>query len=495
MALGARRRELVGQLLSESTLLALAGGGLGFVIALYAPRWLATFQSPIPVPITLEMGLDWRVLLFALILSLGTGLLLGIAPALSASRSALTAGISGSAPRTLGRKRRFRPRDGLIVLQVAVSTLLLAGGGLFLRAMLAAQQTDPGFDTAVVAVANLDANLAGYQDEDSGRRFWEQYAQRLEIAAGARSVALTSRIPFGILGHTQLGVSLPETRGEEGLPQLKVEMSIVSPDYWHTLGIPVLGGRPFRSQDDASAPSVAVVSVAMARELWGEASAIGRSLEVHGQGIVEVVGVVADVKMRRLREAPRPLLYLPFGQHYEPWMALAVRTDDPASMKETLRRELEILDPKAPLFENKTMEEHLGLTLFPARVASSLLLATGFVALLLASCGLYGVIAFAIVRRTREVGIRAALGASRSRLIAMVVGEALRLVGAGLAVGLVMTGLASRPLRSLLFGLSPADPATFLAVVLILGTVTTLASYLPARRAARVDIVAALKAD
>lgn len=494
-ALGARRRELVGQLLAESVLLAIVGGALGSLLAYSAPFWLSRLREPLPVPVTLELGLDWRVFLFALGLSLLTGVLLGLAPALKASRSATASAIRGEAPKRLGRRRRFRSRDALIVLQVAVSTVLLAGGGLFLKAMLAAQHTDPGFDTREVVAANLDATLAGYRDEDSGRRFWERTLERMEHIPEARSVALTSRVPFGILGKAQAGVSTLEERRGGGGPGRAAELSVVTPGYWETLGIPLLSGRSFEGRDDASAPQVAVISETLASSVWGEASAVGRSLEVEGRGLVEVVGVVADVKLRRLSEEPRPHVYLPFGQHYEPWMAVTVRTADTASMKETLRRELEIVDPKAAFFENKTLEEYLGLVLLPARAASSLLLATGIVALLLASCGLYGIIAFAIVQRTREVGIRAALGATRGRLVGMVVGEALKLVGAGLAIGLVLASLASRPLRSLLYGLSPADPATFATVALVLAAVTTIAALLPARRAARVDVVAALKGD
>jgi predicted permease len=493
-ALGARRRELIGQLLMESMMLALVGGALGSLIAVSAPRWLESFQGPIPVPITLDMHLDWRVLAFALVLTLGTGLLLGIAPALSSSRSGLRSKINGAPPRLFGRRLRVRPRDTLIVLQVAVSTLLLVGGGLFLRSLLLAQNTDPGFQVAGVAVASFDVAQGGFHTEESGRRFIERYVDQLESTPSVEAIAVTDRVPFGLMAGRRVGVS-QHALGAGERPEQEVELSIVSSSYWGVLDIPLLRGRLFRTSDDEGAAQVGVVSEAMAQAVWGHREVVGESLEVMDKGRVEIIGVVADTKLRRLNEEPPSHLYLSMAQHYEPAVALLVKSPSPGAMKETLRRELEILDPRVPLFENKTLEEFLGARLYPARLAGSLLIAAGFLALLLASCGLYGVIAFAIVQRTREVGIRTALGATRAQLVAMVVGEAFRLVALGLLAGLALATLVTRPLRSLLYGLSPFDPSTFAVVALVLGAVTAVACWLSARKAAGVDVVAALKAD
>jgi len=493
-ALGARRRELMGQLLMESMMLAVLGGGLGSLIAMSAPRWLASFQGPIPVPITLDMHLDWRVLIFALVLTLGTGLLLGIAPAVSFSRAGLRSAITGAAPRFFGRRLRVKPRDTLIVLQVAVSTLLLVGGGLFLRSLLLSQNTDPGFQVSGIAVGSFDVAQGGMRDEESGRRFIDRYVDRIAADPSTEEVAVTGRVPFGLMGGRRVGIS-QQALGPEDRPEQEVELSIVSSSYWRVLEIPLVRGRLFRSSDDEGAAQVAVVSQTMAQAVWGQQEAVGQSIEVMGKGRVEIVGVVADTKLRRLNEDPPSHLYLSLAQHFEPTASLLVKTRSLGAMKELLRRELEILNPRVPLFENKTLEEFLGARLYPARVAGSLLVSAGFLALLLASCGLYGVIAFAIVQRTREVGIRAALGATRGRLVAMVVGEAFRLVALGLFAGLALATLATRPLRSLLYGLSPFDPSTFGLVALILGTVTAVACWLPARKAAGVDVVAALKAD
>ncbi|MCH9648200.1 MAG: ABC transporter permease [Deltaproteobacteria bacterium] len=495
LALGARRGQLVRQLLVESTLLAAGGGLVGLAIALLLPKWLVATELPLPIQLSFDFHLDWRVLSFAILLSLATGLLFGIMPALSASRAAFSKAMGGSPAWRFGQSSRFNLRDALIVVQVAVSTLLLAGGALFLHSLLQSQNADPGFETEKLALATFDAEQAGYRDEESARHLWNRYRQQVETTAGPGTVALTSRVPLGFLGSQQIGISshgdlLPGER-----PERQVELSIVSPNYWQVMDIPLLRGRGLRETDVPAAPRVAVVSQTMAQELWGPSPAIGRRLGVEGRGLVEVVGVVADTKIRRLSETARPLLYLPFEQNFEPWMNLVVATDRPAAMKETLRQELASLNPKAALLENKTMTEHLGLVLYPAKVAGAMLMATGLLALLLASFGLYGMIALAIARRTREVGIRAALGASRPRLIRMVVGEALRVVAIGLVFGLVLATLALQPLRGLLYGISPFDPISFAAVALVLGLVTLVASYLPARRTARIDVVSALKSD
>ncbi len=494
MALGAERRQLIGQLLIESTLVAGAGGLMGLAIALFLPRWLIAADLPIPIQLSLNPRLDLRVLTFTLLLSLFAGLLFGLAPALAASRSTFSETMSGARPWRLG-SRRWSLRDGLIVIQVTVSTLLLAAGGLFLHSLLRGQAADPGFETQSAVLASLDLEQAGYRDEASARRFLRRYQERVEAVAGAETVAITSWVPMGYLGSQRAGVSTSGTVLPEERPEAEVQLGIVSSTYWQVMEIPILRGRGFSDSDDAGAPAVAVVSQTMAKDLWGTTPALGQRLGIRGRGWVDIVGVAADTKIRRLSEEPRPLLYLPYEQHFEHRMMMVVATERPASMKEVLRRELEALDPRASLFETKTMTEHLGLSLYPAKVASSMLVATGLLALVLASFGLYGMIALAIARRTREVGIRAALGASRSRLIGMVVGEALQVVAVGLVLGLTLATLVLQPLRGLLYGISPFDPISFAAVALILGLVTLLASYLPARRTARINVVSALKAD
>ena len=495
LALGAQRRQLVSQLLMESTLLAGAGGLVGLATAFVLPRWLLAADLPIPLQLSFDFRLDGRVLAFALLLSLATGLLFGIAPALAASRAAFSRALGGDRPWSFGGSGRSRLRDGLIVVQVAVSTLLLAAGALFLHSLLKGQSADPGFETENAALANVDASSLGHRDEGSGRRFWRRYQERVEALPGADRVALTSRVPMGFLGSQQIGVSTRGTLEPDERPERTADLSIVSPSYWQVMEIPILQGRSFRREDDAGAPAVAVVSRSLAESLWGAAPAVGQHLALQGRGLVEVVGVAGEAKVRRLTEDPRPLLYLPFEQRFEPWMTMVVATERPAVMKELLRREFEVLAPGASLFENKTMTEHLGFNLFPAKVASTMLVATGFLALALASIGLYGMIALAVARRTREVGIRAALGATRPRLISMVVGEALKVVAVGLVLGLAVATLALQPLKGLLYGISPFDPISFAAVALVLGLVTLIASYLPARRTARIDVVSALKAD
>jgi predicted permease len=494
LAIGASRSQLVRQFLAESVLLALLGGVVGLLLAYWIVNLIMAFEPPLPIPVAFDFGLDERVLGFTLLLSVLTGILFGLAPSLKGSRPNLVPTLKDDAPTMGAIGRRFGLRNLLVVSQVAVSLLLLVGAGLFVRSLANAQRIDPGFETENAAIIATAVDVAGYGGE-AGREFYRQFARRLEALPGVRSVALADKIPVGAAMSTRdiyvEGYELPP-----GQDELEVDYGVVSPEYFETLDVPILRGRGFDRRDSEAAPLVAIVSETMARRFWGSGEVIGRSFRDRGPDgpRVEIVGVARDTKVRTLGEDPRPYLYLPFEQKYQALMYFVVRTaGDPAGMPEMARRELVAVDPDIPLFEAKTMSDHLGLMLFAPRMGAALLSAFALLAVVLASLGLYGVVAYAVSRRTREVGIRVALGANRAQVVRMVVREGMMLVVAGLVSGLALAAVATRPMSNWLYGVGAGDPVTFGVAGALLAGVALLASYVPARRAAKVDPMVALR--
>jgi predicted permease len=489
LAIGAGRARLVRQFLVESLLLAALGGGVGLALAFVLSRAIAAFHPPLPIPITLDLSLDVRVLVFTAGLALLTGTLLGLVPALRVSRPDLLRSLKDDAPAIRAGRRRFGLRHLLVVSQVTASMVLLVGAGLFVRSLGHAQGIDPGFETTDAAILTL--NL-GRKPQAEAEAFLRVYQERLAARPDVRDVALAERVPLGFALHTR-NITIEGYTPPAGDEDLEVDYVTVGPGYFRTLEIPMIRGREFTDRDDASGPPVAVVSEAMARRFWGTIDVVGRRIRI-GDGSVEIVGVARDTKVRTLGEAPRPYLYAPFAQDYDELVAVVVATAaDPAVVLAALQRELRDLAPDVPVFLATTMPQHLGVMLFLPRMGAALLSLFGVLAALLASVGLYGVIAFAVSQRSRELGIRMALGAPAARVVRIMVTEGMALAGVGCAVGLAVSLLATRAIRGSLYGVSPADPVAFGAVVLLLAAVTGLASYVPARRAARVDPVDALK--
>jgi putative ABC transport system permease protein len=492
LAIGASRGRLVRQFLIESLALATAGGAVGLVIAHGLSRAIAAFRPPLPIPIALNLGLDWRVLGFTVLLSLVTGTLFGLVPALRASKPDLMRSLKEDEVTFRAGHRRFGLRNLLVVSQVAVSMLLLVGAGLFVRSLGRAQQVDPGFETTRAAIVTLSL---GRVPEERARALLHQYLEQLAARPGVRSVALANRVPLGFAIRTA-GITVPGYPLPPGTDDIEADYTTVGPGYFKTLGIPLLRGRDFTERDDASAPAVAIVSEAMARTFWGTLDVLGRTVRLEGKpaATLEVVGVARDTKVRTLGERPRPYLYTPFAQHYEDMVAVVAATaGDPTGVLATMRHALKTLDPDMPVFSATTMPQHLGIMLFLPRMGAALLSLFGVLAMLLASIGLYGVIAFAVSRRTRELGIRLALGARTEQVVGMVVREGMVLVATGCGIGLALALVAAQPLRSVLYGVSPTDPIALGVVVALLASVAALASYLPARKAARVTPIEALK--
>jgi putative ABC transport system permease protein len=494
LALGATRRRLVSQLLAESTLLGVFGGAVGLVLAYWTANFITSFQPPVGFPIAVDLTLDGTVLGFTVVLSIATGVIFGLVPSLRASRPDVVSTLKDET-RSLGRaRRRFGLTNVLVVSQVGVSLILLIAAGLFLRGLITAQHVDPGFETTNAAVATV-GNMSGL-GEGGEREFLRQLARRLEAHPDVRAVALADRVPLAASLQTR-GVVVDGYELPPGVDALDTDYTAVTPEFFDVMGIPVFRGRAFTARDTETSPNVAIVSAAMARQIWGTEEVIGRRFRWEAsEVIVEVVGVARDIKVRTLGEAPRRMVYVPFDQAGGNLLfvsAIAATSGDPSAMPEVFRREVKALNSSVPLFEAKTMQQHLGIILFAPRMAAFLLAGFGILALALATIGLYGVVAYSVAQRTREVGIRVALGADRGRVVSMVIREGMTMVGVGVVVGLVLSTLAMRPLAGVLHGVSAADPMTYAGVAIVLTVVALLASYIPARRASRVDPMVALR--
>ena len=494
VAMGASRRRLITQLLTESTLLGALGGLLGLVIAFVTAKAIVSFQPPIAIPIAIDLRLDSTVLGFTVLLSVGTGMLFGLVPALRASRPDLVPTLKDEVLSVGGGRRRLSLRNILVVSQVAVSMVLLIGAGLFVRSLVNAQGVDPGFETRNAALATLDISLGGYGEAD-GRLFFDELSQRMLAHPEVESVALADMFPLGV-GIQTREIVVPGYEPPPETDRLELDYMVVSANYFRTLDIPIIRGRPFGAADTETSPRVAVVSAIMARRYWATEDVVGQRFRL-GRTMdgteIEVIGVAADTKVRTLGDS-RPLLYTSFAQEYPRFVSMIASTaGDPSAVPEIFRREVKTINSSLPLFEAKTMEEHLGVALFAPRMGAFLLAGFGVLAMVLAAVGLYGVVAFSVAQRTREVGIRVALGADSGRVVKMVIGEGMALVGVGVGLGLVASALAMQPISRFVIGVGAIDGPTFAVVSILLGAVALLASYVPARRAARVEPMVALR--
>jgi predicted permease len=496
LALGARRSQLVRQLLTESLLLSVLAGALGAALAAIALRLIVALQPPLPFSPALALALDWRVLSFALLLSLATGVGFGLLPALGASR---TDPVRSLQDRSAGAPpRRLAVRDLLVIAQVAGSLVLLVGAGLCLRSLSHAQAIDPGFDPGRALVFSLDLVAQGY-DEARGAAFYAALQDRLAALPGVTDVSFATDLPLTLGGPPRRGVRVVGYEPGPG-EDMEIPSSFVGARYFETMRTPLVRGRGFTVDDAPGTPPVVVVNEAFVRRYWPGRSGLGERLVLgwgDGEEItLEVVGVARDGKYGTLGEAPTPFVFYPHRQLYRSQMAVVVRTErDPAALGPELRRQVHALDPTMAVYDVKSLAAHLGTALYPARAAATLLSLTGVLALLLAAIGLYGVLSYLVSLRTREIGIRMALGARREDVVRHVVGRGLRLAGAGLAIGLVLAAAVTHLGSFLLYGTSPLDPVTFASVVGLLVAVALVAAWTPARRAARVEPVVALREE
>ncbi|HXW54459.1 MAG TPA: ABC transporter permease [Candidatus Cybelea sp.] len=486
-ALGAGRGRLVRQMLVESTLLSGLAGLAGLILA-YGTAPLLLALKPAGLPITLRLPVDWRVLVFTMTLSLVCGLAFGLAPALRAASVPLASHLKDETQPAGYRKSRLR--SVLMTCEVATCTVLLVGATLCVRSLRNASSIDPGFNTQHVITATLDPGSLGYS-EAQVRSFYAELSERVQVAPGITSVSFIDHLPLGpAREQTAVTAAMSPTPGEpEAVP---IDVLRVAPGYFQTMGIPLLRGRDFSSSEDKEGSRVTIINEALARRLWNTEDPLGRRISFHEEKVgMEIIGVVKTGKYRTLGEDPLAVAYLP---QLPPRRTLIVRTSgDPAILLGTIRREIHSVDLSMAATDLETMQQYMTLPLFPARTTGLLLGVSGFLALALTSIGLFGVISYIVSQRTQEIGVRMALGAQHGDVLKLVVRHGLFLTGIGLAIGLGLAMGAAQLLSSLLYGIAPTDPRTFLGVALLLCVVAVLACYIPARRAMRVDPMMALR--
>ena len=487
-ALGASRMRLASQLLTEVVLLFLLGGAGGVLFAVAATAALERISIP-GAAMSLELSPDLRVLAFALALALLTGIVFGLPPALTAARRDLTTPLHQMSIRASGRRSRLA--RGLIVAQLALSLVLLIAAGLFARALEQGSRVNPGFDSAGVVVAPLNTESWGYSPE-RGRAFFRALRERAGALPGVTAVTTTAVIP---LSASNMGDVIRIAGASSDEERVRVQVGMVGADYFAVVRIPLLQGRSIIATDDERSPRVAVINETLAGRYWPDGSAVGRTFGYDGQRVT-VVGVARDAKDATLAESTPPFVYFPIEQLWRPDQTLLVRTGlDPGQAARTIQEAVLTLDSALPRPAVTTLQRETSVVLLPQRVAAMVTGALGGIGLLLASVGLYGVIAYAVARRTREIGVRVALGATRRDVLSIVLGEGMRLAIGGVIVGLALAGLSTRLIAGFLFSISPLDTMTFLATAVALLAVALIASYLPARRAAAADPLVALRAD
>ncbi|HEY0365259.1 MAG TPA: ABC transporter permease [Pyrinomonadaceae bacterium] len=497
LALGANRARLIRQLLTESMLLSIAGGAIGLLLAFWVTDLMEGFIPVLEYNIVSNFfALDSRALLFTLIVSLGTGLVFGLAPAWHSSNPDVVPVLKGDPEAARrGKRRAFGLRNVLVVAQVALSLVVLVCGGLFIKSFRKAQMMDPGFDNANGLIVSLSPNLIGYEDEQS-RQFYRQVLERVSHVPGVEAVAYARTLPLGDSSNSNGPVLKEGETLAKGSAGRVIMTNVVSPGYFKTMQIPILEGRDFDDRDQPKTQRVIIVDHKMAEMLWPGESAVGKRIHigVDSRDALEVVGVVKTGKYRTLAEDPKPFFYYSMGQLRQRQAAMVVRASvDPRSLVGAIRSEVQALDRRVPLSGVKTMDEHKTYALWAPNMAASFSMAFAVVAILLSAVGLYSVMAYVVSQRTREVGIRMALGANRRDVMTMITRQGMRLAAVGVVIGLLLALALAQVLSSLLIGISGYDVTIFILVPALLSAVALLACYLPARRATKVDPLIALR--
>src|SRR5262245_41062670 len=491
LSLGASRMRLVRQLLTESVLLALCGGAIGWLVAVWMLNLVSAFKPPVDFTLTIDLKLDWRVLSFALAISLFSGLILGLMPALQSTRSDLVSTLKDES--AAAGQRRSRLRSALVIAQVAFSLVLLVGAGLIVRSLQQVKMIGPGFQTERALTISVDPGLQGYSEE-RGQEFYKQLVEHAEALPGVRAASMAGYLPLA-LNRSSRSIyieGLPVPRPGE-VPE--IQYTAIFPNYFNTMGISLVEGRDFTPQDGKES-RVVIINEHFARQFWPGQSAVGKRVSRNKpEGpFWEVVGVAKDGKYWTLGEDPTSFIYFPLKRDYESAASLIVSTTmDPKTMVNEIRREVLRMDPNLPVFDAKTMDEHMRLSLLPMRAGAWVAGSFAVLALTLAGLGIYGVMAYSVSQRTREIGIRMALGATSGDVLAVVLKQGARLALIGLGIGLAGSLAVTRLMSSVLYGVSATDVVTFSLVSGLLAAVVLAACYIPARRASRVDPMIALR--
>jgi macrolide transport system ATP-binding/permease protein len=490
LTLGASRGRVVQQLLTESTLLAVAGGISGLAIAYWTKDFVRWFIPPAPLPIEMDPAIGVPIVIFAVALTFISVLACGLVPAMQATASVASA-LKESASTVTSSPRRARVRRALVVAQVALSLVLLVSAGLFIRTLRKAQAADPGFSTRNGLLVSIDLLPAGY-DPPRGRAFFRHILARVREIPGVDAASLAQHVPLGFGGDGELGANVD---GYAPAPNEAITLFFnrVGSDYLKTMGIPLVAGRELSDRDSAEARDVTVVNETLARRYFGGRNPIGGRIRTGGRTL-EIVGVARDGKYGSITEAPRPYMYLPVQQWYASGTVLHVKTaGDPAATVALLHQAFRDLDANVPLFDIRTIREQLEIAIFIQRMIATLFGAFGALALLLSTVGLYGVIAALAVQRTQEIGMRMALGATPGRIVSLILRQGLALTAIGVGLGLAGSFAVTRLFSSLLVGVSATDGVSFAGTTLLLVLVALLAAYVPARRAAGIDPLKALR--
>lgn len=500
LALGATRGRILSQMVMESILLSLGGGVLGVGLSVWATHALAAFHFPAPVPLNLTLDVDWRVLSFSFGLSIAAGLIFGVAPAWAASRPVMASALKGED--ALARPgRRWTLRNVLIVAQVAMCVVLLSATGLFLRSLQSAARIDTGFRSTGVVSLSLDPRLYGYSPEKMVA-FFRQAREQIAEIPGVQAVVVTDSLPLNG-GHRSDGFAAKvKPKGSATKPvneNVSADMFMITPGYFEAMGIPVVAGESFRA-DPPKGETVAWINEEFARQIFGNESPVGQSV-VDGGTTYRVMGVTANIKSRSLGEETRPVVFRALDQAIatDPSFSgytIMVRSDLPAADVATASRErIHTLDAAMAVYGVETMEEHMRDAFFLPRLAATLFGVFGLIGLVLAGVGLYGVMSYTVSRRTREIGIRMALGAQAGAVERWIVRQGMWLAVIAIVLGLPAAFALARLFRSVLYGVGTGDPITFVAVPAFLLIVTLAACWLPARRASRIDPQTVLRAE
>ena len=493
LAVGASRGRLVRQFLMESALLAVGGGLAGIALATWTSGLLMALMPPTPYPIAFDTGVNLRVVGFATVTTVVTALAFGLLPALRASRPDVSSALKDAAAAAGGGAARARIRNSLVVAQVALTLLLLVCAALFVRGLTYARGVDPGFTLRNGVIAAVDLLPNGY-DEARGSAFLAQLLEAVSVIPGVESATVATAMPLDIGGGSDMGVDVDGYQPAAG-EEVQAYYNRVGADYFDTMGIRIVAGRALDARDVAGRQLAVVINETMARKYWKGQDPVGRTLR-YGSGPATVVGVAADGKYGQLNEVPRNYLYVSLAQNFRHDGLLIVRTQAaPDSIMPLVHAEVRRLDPNLPLFDVRVVAEHMQLSVFIPRLASLILGVFGGLALLLAIVGLYSVVAFGVAQRTREIGVRLALGATRRDILSLVVRQGMRLALHGLAIGALLAAAAAQAIRSQLIGITPIDPLSFVGTATLLLTVAFAACVIPARRAARLDPVRALRTD